>query len=189
MSDPSDDDTQEENNKEYADGYGSGRSGDALRDFFVRGTEDHDSQFYKGYDAGESDRDEYGYKSKDDCGTGESDSGSSGGGLCFITTACTAARGLPDNCDILETLRLYRETYVRRRPEGDSLIQWYKAVAPQIVAAVNATPTARSEWELVYREVERAFDLIRAGDHASALAEYGRMVRRLAAKYLGLKTA
>ena len=39
---------------------------------------------------------------------------------CFLTSACVAARGLPDDCAELTALRAFRDGYVRSQPEGES---------------------------------------------------------------------
>ena len=39
-------------------------------------------------------------------------------GGCYLTTACVAARGLPDTCAELQTLRAFRDGILTRRPGG-----------------------------------------------------------------------
>src|SRR6185295_8850185 len=38
-------------------------------------------------------------------------------GLCFITTACAQAQGLPDDCEELTVLRGLRDDYIRQLPD------------------------------------------------------------------------
>ena len=38
-------------------------------------------------------------------------------GGCFLTSACTEARGLPDDCHELTVLRAFRDGYLRSQPE------------------------------------------------------------------------
>ncbi len=72
------DSKQDENNKEYAEAYARGRSGDFVRDFAHQAGSDKNSIEYKAYEAGAQDRSSKGFKSADECGSGESsDSGSS----------------------------------------------------------------------------------------------------------------
>ena len=41
-------------------------------------------------------------------------------GGCFLTSACTEARGLPDDCHELTVLRSFRDGYLRSQPEGEA---------------------------------------------------------------------
>ena len=56
---------------------------------------------------------------------------------CYLTSACTEARGLPDDCAELTALRAFRDSYVRSQPEGESDIQHYYAVAPRAGLCYN----------------------------------------------------
>ena len=46
-------------------------------------------------------------------------------GGCFLTSACTEARGLPDDCHELTVLRSFRDGYLRSQPEGEAEIAEY----------------------------------------------------------------
>jgi len=62
------------------------------------------------------------------------------GGLCFLTTACCEAMGLPDDCNELETLRFYRDVVMPRhlgKGRALEICTEYKRVAPDIIAGVN----------------------------------------------------
>ena len=72
---------------------------------------------------------------------------------CFVTTACIRARGLPDDCEELTTLRWFRDTYLRTRPDGAADIKRYYALAPALVERVNARSDAFEIWERVYLEM------------------------------------
>lgn len=61
-----------------------------------------------------------------------------GRSLCYITGACTRARGLPDDCYELSLLRLFRREYVQRLPAGPRLLAEYGEKAPRICAAIDA---------------------------------------------------
>ena len=62
---------------------------------------------------------------------------SSGSVGCFLTTACCQHKGLADGCDELQTLRAFRDSYMRPREDLRGLVQEYCRVAPDIVDAVN----------------------------------------------------
>ena len=50
---------------------------------------------------------------------------------CYITSACVRARGLPDDCLEMETLRAFRDGYLASQPGGREDIEEYYAKAPQ----------------------------------------------------------
>ena len=64
---------------------------------------------------------------KPDEKSSRSKSGSSGSGSegCYLTSACVMARGLPDHCEELETLRLFRDEYLAGQPGGRAEIEQY----------------------------------------------------------------
>lgn len=66
-------------------------------------------------------------------------SGSSkkGGSFCFLTTAVCEYFGKPDDCQELTTLRNYRDTWLRKQPDGEMLIDEYYATAPLIVSRLR----------------------------------------------------
>ena len=104
---------------------------------------------------------------------------------CFITTACAAAKGLPDNCAELNTLRAFRDTYVKSLPEGKRLIHEYYAIAPGIVAAINQEKDARQIWLRLYKRlVSRSISLIQSGSADAAFRNILTIVSELKAKYL-----
>lgn len=57
---------------------------------------------------------------------------------CYLTSACTEARGLPDDCTELTTLRAFRDNYVRNQPNGENDIKHYYDAAPKIVQSIHA---------------------------------------------------
>lgn len=92
---------------------------------------------------------------------------------CFLTTACTAARGLADDCPELTSIRGLRDGHMRGSQTGSSLVQEYYRIAPGIVRQVNARPNHAAIWSLVYADlVLPAVALIEAGQKAEAVAHY-----------------
>ena len=117
---------------------------------------------------------------------GDSDGGDSGGdsdGSCFITTACSLARGLPDNCLELRTLRDFRARILLPTSEGRAAINEYGRIAPRIVKAVNSRRDALQIWDENFKDIEIAVGLVRSGEHSRAFDHYKGMVQGLQ-KYL-----
>jgi hypothetical protein len=103
-------------------------------------------------------------------------------GGCFITSACCAIIGLPDDCFELRTLRRYRDEVLAKTPDGHAQIARYYALAPQVLARLAGN--AR-ESELVLLSVYARFVLPAAlaakfGLNALAYGLYTQMLTELA---------
>jgi hypothetical protein len=165
-------DKQQENNEEFAEGYAEARSGNVIKDVAI-GFHDNSSQFEKGYEQGKEDRSEHGWKSYDECGTGETkDSG------CFLTTACVQAAGLPDNCRELTVLRHFRDNFVKALTDGDTLIQEYYDQSPRIVEKLTVI-----ELREIYATIQDAVSQIDRGELSEAFKTYAEMFKGLRNRY------
>ncbi|MGZ3459307.1 MAG: eCIS core domain-containing protein [Archangium sp.] len=111
-------------------------------------------------------------------------SGSKEDSSCYLTTACVVARGLPDDCEELSTLRHFRDSYLRELPEGPSLIEEYYRVAPAIVQAIRRQADADTLYAHIYSVVTGCVGHIQARQHEQALDAYRRMVLDLKARFL-----
>ena len=90
-----------------------------------------------------------------------SGSGSSGG--CYLTSACVEAKGLPDDCQELQTLRAFRDGYLAHQTGGQE----------EIVEAINLLPNADEVWTTVYAElVQPCVEMIHAGELEAAHRRY-----------------
>jgi hypothetical protein len=108
----------------------------------------------------------------------------SGGGGCYLTTACTSAEGLPDNCYQLEALRDVRDNTLGISPEGRQLIASYYKLAPKIVRAIDQLPNANAIWKDIYADVNVAASLAMSGLPDEAIKHYEEMTLGLAKIYL-----
>ena len=120
-----------------------------------------------------------------DCPIYQAKHGSSSSG-CYLTSACTEARGLPDDCGELTTLRAFRDGYVRSQPNGEADIRHYYAVAPRIVEAIHALGcTAQPVLDSIYRElVQPCVRLIEQKQSKEAYQLYKQYALELEKKYL-----
>jgi hypothetical protein len=107
---------------------------------------------------------------------------------CFIATACAEARGLPDDCYELSLLRLFREEYVAKLPDGEAVLAEYREKAPEVVFAIEALGEegAGEVWEYLYeRGVSRAVELILGGMWDEAFGVYEAVCREMEQRFLG----
>ena len=104
---------------------------------------------------------------------------------CFLTSACTEARGLPDNCEELTILRAFRDGYMKALPQGQADICEYYHVAPSIVEKIHSLPNAKEVFDRIYRElVLPCVELIQCGNNEAAYIKYKNYVRFLQAQYI-----
>lgn len=104
---------------------------------------------------------------------------------CFLTTACVEARDLPDDCYELQTLRDFRDNYVRHLPHGEETIREYYEIAPRIITRINDTANPAEVFETMYeRLVQKSIKLIEAGRKTEAFENYRLIVRELKQEYL-----
>lgn len=112
----------------------------------------------------------------------DSDSGSSSG--CFLSTACTMAAGLRDDCHELVVLRMFRDTHLTQRPDGSQMVERYYEVAPRILAAIQAEPDALDVLRRLFADlVVPSVSLIEAGRYEDAVALYRGVVTDLEGQY------
>lgn len=118
----------------------------------------------------------------DDCPIYKHESSSGG---CFLTSACTEARGLPDDCYELTTLRAFRDEYMAKQNCGNCEIAHYYQVAPAIVAKINAGDCPKMVFERIYNElVMPCISMIEKSDLEGAHYLYRNYVLLLEKEYL-----
>ena len=106
-------------------------------------------------------------------------------GCCFLTTACTSARGLPDDCEELQTLRTFRDGYLRAQPGGEQLIADYYRVAPGLVARIEARHDRDALLDEIYETICDCIALIGDGEDEQALDAYRELVLGLQRRLIG----
>lgn len=108
-------------------------------------------------------------------------------GGCFITTAVTKAKGLPDDCAELQLLRKFRDDYMLTTEEGKALVATYYAIAPIIVAKLDMSPVKASIYaRLDSLFIQPALHRIGSGEFDVALGIYTALVLE-AAKLAGVE--
>jgi hypothetical protein len=95
---------------------------------------------------------------------------------CFITTACVQAKGLPDDCLELTTLRTFRDEYIATRENGMKMIVVYYQNSPAIVAAIEQHPDAQEIYNRLFKIISMCVRYIQDGERERALQIYIDMV-------------
>ncbi len=121
---------------------------------------------------------------------GSDSSSSSGGGEgssssgCFLTTACTQWAGLPDNCEILQVFRDYRDHFMMVQPDRAKLASRYYELSPKIVERIEKDPNKDKVLSKLYNYgILPAFKKIKAGDLHGAMKLYSSWTEKLASTY------
>jgi hypothetical protein len=102
----------------------------------------------------------------DDSEDGERRTGSK---CCYITTATCMALNLPDDCDVLTTLRRFRDDVLMQSIQGRRDVETYYAMAPSVVQQIDASPDAAAIYHGIYELcLAPAVVAIKAGNHELA---------------------
>lgn len=96
-------------------------------------------------------------------------------GWCFLTTAACEHFGLPDDCHELQTLRSFRDDFLRASVEGTELVEEYYRIAPSLVPLVEEAATAKWVWG----RIRKAVFEIENGNNSAAVETYREMVHGL----------
>lgn len=118
----------------------------------------------------------------EDCPRYKSEHSPTGG--CYLTSACTEAKGLPDNCNELQTLRAFRDGYLRTTAGGDKEIAEYYRTAPLIVEKIKNQNISKNIFDKIYSElVEPCVLLIKTGNNEQAHQLYKNYTLKLKKEY------
>lgn len=119
------------------------------------------------------------YYPDDSCSHWERESQVYSGGGCFLTAACCTFKGLPDDCQELQKLRGFRDTYLMRQEYGPELIKLYYADAPSIVKKIDISEEREKIYEYIYEEIKEIIRCIEEKDNSGAVIRYMLMVYKL----------
>ena len=107
-----------------------------------------------------------------------------GGGGCFITTAAVEFMGLDDDCEELNTLRIFRDKLVAEDSELRELVLEYYRTAPQIVKAISESEDKEEVLNEIYNDVVlTVVSLLKAGEIEQAKKQYLAIYNRLKERY------
>lgn len=100
---------------------------------------------------------------------------------CFLTSACVAYKGLPDDCEELTVLRQYRDYYLRGFKEGQNDVERYYQIAPVVVKAIEALPSSERSacYEHIFCVVSQCVSEIKHGSLGDAHSRYKDLVLTL----------
>lgn len=92
---------------------------------------------------------------------------------CFLTSACTHSKQLQDDCYELQTLRDFRDTYMKSSNQGKELITKYYKIAPPIVRKINRFENKNEIYDYLYQTlVIPSIQYIESGEKEKAMEYY-----------------
>ena len=98
---------------------------------------------------------------------------------CYITTAATKYGGQADDGEVLNTLRRFRDTYMRKDAEKNKDVDWYYKNAPKIVNAIDKMPESDVVYQKLYKQyILPAYYAIKKGENARAFKLYKSLVKQ-----------
>jgi|SRR5882724_5124278 len=102
---------------------------------------------------------------------------------CFITTACVRHYNLPDNCYQLQTLRFFRDNYLKNQEGGNELILKYYSIAPILVKLLGQHPAKETLFKKIFHQINSACALIERKENAMAKQLYIKVVSNLLKRF------
>lgn len=117
-----------------------------------------------------------------DCPIYKQGNNSSGG--CYLTSACTLAKGLSDDCYELTTLRQYRDEWLAKIETGEEIIKKYYEIAPKVVSAINDRLDKLDIYNYIYENmIQPCVRLIEEEKYEEALEVYKSWTLKLQEEY------
>lgn len=98
-------------------------------------------------------------------------------GGCYLTTAMCGILGKADDCYELETLRKFREKYMRNTDEGRLLLKEYDIISPPMALELSKHENRMTiAHEMLHQFINPAIELINNDENALAIKKYKSMV-------------
>lgn len=103
---------------------------------------------------------------------------------CFLTTATCEVKGYPDDCEVLNTFRAYRDNILRNERGGEALIAEYYSIAPEIVRRIAHSDNPMQTYNLMWDEyLYPCYNMLIKQDYSGAKALYIELVGMLDRKF------
>lgn len=103
---------------------------------------------------------------------------------CFLTTATCEVKGYPDDCEVLNTFRAYRDNILRNESGGEALIAKYYAIAPEMVKRIAQSDNPIQTYNLMWDEyLYPCYNMLLKQDYSGAKALYIELVGMLDRKF------
>lgn len=103
---------------------------------------------------------------------------------CFITTATCRSKNLPDDCHELETLRAFRDKYMKENESMKADVQEYYKIAPTICRNIDKLKNSNEIYDDIWKDyLKDAVAAVDTCEFEMAYKIYKKMVLELKDKY------
>ncbi len=106
--------------------------------------------------------------------------------LCYVTTIVCNMLGYSDNCEVLETLRDYRDNFLQERKEYLYLLHDYDIIGPSIARCIEENNDLDIAKEVYNKKLIPICNMIKNKQYLNAAINYENMTYSLI-NYYGLK--
>ena len=104
---------------------------------------------------------------------------------CCIVTACIKAKGLPDDCYELKTLRNFRDEYIKSLFDGKEIVSNYYDIASIILNKIYEVPNSNEIFLDIYSDlVLKSVTLIENNKNQQTFFYFKGYIDKLKKKYL-----
>ncbi|MFI3212095.1 MAG: CFI-box-CTERM domain-containing protein [Eubacteriales bacterium] len=105
--------------------------------------------------------------------------------LCYVTTATCQALNLGEDCQELEVLKLYRDTYMISSSLGQDLVEKYYDIAPTIVKRINKEENPQEKYMCIWEKyLKPCLTYIEQEENEACKEKYISMVEDLYREYM-----
>lgn len=99
---------------------------------------------------------------------------------CFLTSATCRTLAKGDNCEELNTLRRFRDNWLKKQTYGPELIEEYYHIAPGIVEEIRKREDSHSIYNYMWENyIKVCYEFILQKEHERAVDKYKEMVYEL----------
>ena len=102
---------------------------------------------------------------------------------CFITTIVVNLNGYDDKCELLQTLRNFRDTHLQRNEKGIEILKEYDVVGPILSNAIIKENNKILSLKLLSTYIIPTAQYIKENMYEEAIALYSSMVNYLEIRY------
>ena len=104
---------------------------------------------------------------------------------CYITTAVCTSFGKPDDCYELQAFRGFRDDWLKKQADGESLIQEYYETAPQIIEKIDLRADSATIYQHIWEiYLSKCLSFIETKEFERCKQQYICMVEDMRHKYI-----
>lgn len=105
--------------------------------------------------------------------------------LCFVTTAVCCGLHKPQNCREITLMKRYRDEYMFRQADGETLVKEYYDIAPTIVKRIAKEASSEEKYLYLWNNyISKCVALVENQDNEQCKQLYAKMMSELKEEYM-----